>query len=72
MPVEILARYASNTYVARAKGHKGTASCTEGARAAAVALARKLGLDPALLQEQQSDLLSPNKVMMFSHPGVPT
>ncbi|MDA7086538.1 hypothetical protein PH586_09120 [Pseudomonas sp. SA3-5] len=69
MPVEILARYATNTYVARAKGHKGTASCTESARAAAAALARKLGLDPALLQEQQNDLVSPNKVMVFSHPG---
>jgi hypothetical protein len=69
MPVEILARYAGNTYVARAKGHKGTASCTESARAAARALASKLGLDPALLQEQQNDLISPNKVMVFSHPG---
>lgn len=69
MPVEILVRYASNTYVARAKGHKGTASCTEGARAAATAMARKLGLDPALFQEQHNDLISPNKVMVFSHPG---
>jgi len=70
MPVEIHARYATNTYVARAKGHKGTASCTESARAAAAALARKLGLDPAQLQEQQNDLINPNKVMVFSHPGV--
>lgn len=71
MPVEILARYTSSNYVARAKGYKGTASCTESARAAAAAMARKLGLDPALLQEQRNDLLSPNKVMVFSHPGVP-
>jgi len=71
MPVEIIARYATNTYVARAKGHKGTASCTEGARAAAAALVRKFGLDPALLQEQHNDLISPNKVVVFSHPGMP-
>lgn len=70
MPVEIVSRYASNTYVARVKGCKHTASCTEGARQAAVALARKLGLDPALLQEQRNDLLNPGQVMLFSHPGV--
>lgn len=69
MSITILARYATNTYVARAQGHKGTASCTEGARAAAAALVRKFGLDPTLLQEQQNDLVSPNKVVVFSHPG---
>lgn len=71
MPVEIIARYASNTYVARAKGCKQTASCTEGARQAAVALTRKLGLDPSKLQEQRNDLLNPNQVMLFSHSGEP-
>jgi hypothetical protein len=71
MSVEILARFANNTYVARAKGCKHTASCTESARQAAMALARKLCLDPELLQEQRNDLLNPNQVMVFSHPGVP-
>lgn len=70
MPVEIVSRYANNTYVARVKGCKHTASCTEGARQAAVALARKLGLDPAELKEQHNDLLNPGQVMLFSHPGV--
>jgi hypothetical protein len=69
MPVEILARFTSATYVARIKGQKQTASCTISAREAAAALARKLSLDPLLLQEQQNDLISPNKVAMFSHPG---
>lgn len=69
MPVEIVSRYTSNTYVARVKGYKHTASCTEGARQAAVALARKLGLDPAQLLEQRNDLLNPNQVLLFSHPG---
>lgn len=47
MPVEILARYTSNTYMARAKGYKQTATNTISPRDAAMALARKLGLDPA-------------------------
>ena len=71
MPVEIIARYATNTYVARVKGCKHTASCTESARQAAVALARKLGLDPAQLKEERNDLLNPNQVLLFSHPGEP-
>ncbi|MCM2317979.1 MAG: hypothetical protein NDI93_01460 [Pseudomonas sp.] len=45
--VTITVRYAQGTYVARAKGHKGTASCTHSTEIAAHALARKLGFDPA-------------------------
>lgn len=44
--VSITVRYSHGTYVARAKGHKGTASCTHSTEVAAYALARKLGFDP--------------------------
>lgn len=44
--VSITVRYSQGTYVARAKGHKVTASCTHSAEVAALALARKLGFDP--------------------------
>lgn len=66
--VEIIVRQATGTYVARAKGHGVTASCTESARQAAFACARKLGLDPALLQEQP-DLLG-GQQSLFIHAGV--
>lgn len=46
----ITVRFTSNTYLAKAKGHKASASCTAGPRQAAEALARKLGLDPSQLQ----------------------
>ncbi|MNZ06737.1 hypothetical protein D3C78_234940 [compost metagenome] len=42
----ITVRYSQGTYVARAKGHKATASCTHSTEVAAKALARKLGFDP--------------------------
>ncbi len=67
-PVEIVARLTTGTYVARAKGHKVTASCAEGPRAAARAVARKLGLDPESLQEQ-TDLFAAG-LTVFIHPGV--
>jgi len=44
--VTITVRYAQGTYVARAKGHKPTASCTHSTEVAAKTLARKLGFDP--------------------------
>lgn len=44
--VTITVRYSQGTYVARAKGHKSTASCTHSTEVAAHALARKLGFDP--------------------------
>ena len=44
-PIIITVRYAQGTYVARAKGHKPTATCVYDAGLAAKSLARKLGLD---------------------------
>jgi len=67
MPVEIRTRYATGTYVATVRGDKRTASNTMGARWAAEALARKLGLDPTLLRETQRDLLR-SGVELFVHP----
>ncbi|MBS4151952.1 hypothetical protein [Stutzerimonas balearica] len=68
MPVEIRTRFTTGTYVATVRGDKRTASNTMGARWAAEAMARKLGLDPALLRETQRDLLR-NGVELFVHPG---
>lgn len=67
-PVEIVVRFTTGTYVARARGRGITASCAESARQAAFACARKLGLDPAALREQP-DLLG-KEHSMFVHPGV--
>jgi hypothetical protein len=67
MPVEILARYTSNTYMARAKGYKQTATNTISARDAAVALARKLGLDPAEMREGDSN--GDQRLHLFHFPG---
>ncbi|WP_312958799.1 hypothetical protein [Stutzerimonas nitrititolerans] len=68
MPVEIRTRYTGMTYVATVRGEKRTASNTMGARWAAEALARKLGLDPTMLRETQRDLLR-SGVELFVHPG---
>ncbi|MCB4794217.1 hypothetical protein LGR51_06825 [Pseudomonas sp. NP21570] len=68
MPVEIRTRFTTGTYVATVRGDKRTASNTISARQAAEAMARKLGLDPALLRETQRDLLR-NGVELFVHPG---
>jgi len=43
-----------------------------GARWAAEAMARKLGLDPSHLVEQQRDLIDGKDRMTFVHPGEPT
>ncbi len=67
--VEIRCRYTTGTYVATVKGQRQTASNTVSARQAAEGLARKLNLDPALLVERQRDLLTPNELATFSHPG---
>ncbi|MHB0819869.1 hypothetical protein ACYCFK_16525 [Stutzerimonas stutzeri] len=67
MPVEIRTRYTGMTYVATVRGEKRTASNTMGARWAAEALARKLGLDPTMLRETQRDLLR-SGVELFVHP----
>lgn len=54
MPVEIIVRPTLGSYTARAKGHKVTSSRSEGARQAAEALLRKLGLGGGELREQPS------------------
>ncbi|MEN1557470.1 hypothetical protein AAIH45_33255, partial [Pseudomonas aeruginosa] len=46
----ISVRFSTGTYVARAKGHKQTASCTENAYRAAERLTEKLGMDPKTLE----------------------
>lgn len=68
MPTEIRTRFTTGTYVATVRGEKRTASNTISARQAAEAMARKLGLDPALLRETQRDLLR-SGVELFVHPG---
>jgi hypothetical protein len=70
MPVEIRTRFTTGTYVATVRGEKRTASNTISARQAAEAMARKLGLDPALLRETQRDLLR-SGVELFVHPETP-
>lgn len=70
MPVEIRTRFTTGTYVATVRGDKRTASNTISARQAAEAMARKLGLDPALLRETQRDLLR-SGVELFVHPETP-
>ncbi len=68
MPVEIRTRFTTGTYVATVRGDKRTASNTISARQAAEAMARKLGLNPAMLRETQRDLLR-SGVELFVHPG---
>lgn len=68
MPVEIRTRFTTGTYVATVRGEKRTASNTISARQAAEAMARKLGLNPAMLRETQRDLLR-SGVELFVHPG---
>jgi hypothetical protein len=71
MPVEIRTRFTTGTYMATVRGDKRTASNTMGARWAAEALARKLGLEPANLVEQQRDLIDQKDRVTFVHPGEP-
>ncbi len=71
MPVEIRTRFTTGTYVATVRGDKRTASNTISARQAAEAMARKLGLDPAGLVEQQRDLIDQKDRVTFVHPGEP-
>ncbi|MNN53748.1 hypothetical protein D3C81_1685230 [compost metagenome] len=60
----ITVRLAAGAYVARAKGHKVTASSTESARRAVERLAEKLGHNPDLVQLEDSSQL----VQAFSLP----
>lgn len=65
--VIITVRYSTGTHVARARGHKVTASCTESARRAAERLAEKLGHNPDLVQLEDSD----STTHTFSLPEAP-
>lgn len=67
-PITINVRQSTGTYIAKASGHKPTASCTTGPAQAAESLARKLGLALGMLQEQPRDGLS-NGSSRFTHPG---
>lgn len=69
--VEINVRFTGMTYVARVRGEKQTASNVMGARWAAEALARKLGIDPTSLREVQRDLARSAESTVFVAPGAP-
>ena len=64
----ITVRNANNTYRATTKGSKLAATNTAGPRQAAEVLARKLGIDPALLCEESSAQF----ITTFTHPGTET
>lgn len=64
----IIVRQSTGTYIAKALGHKPSASCTAGAKQAAEALVGKLGLPPCELQEKKSTL--PYGYSCFFHPGI--
>lgn len=65
MPVEIIVRPTLGSYNARAIGHKGTASRSEGARQAADALVFKLNLGAGKLQEQADTVLPKGRQRFF-------
>ncbi|MDD0985306.1 MULTISPECIES: hypothetical protein [Pseudomonas] len=67
-PITISVRQSTGTYIAKANGHKATASCTTGPIQAAESLARKIGLAPSMIQEQQRDGLGYG-CSRFTHPG---
>lgn len=66
--IMINVRQSTGTYIAKAKGHKPSASCSAGPRQAAEALATKLGLSFDQLQEQHYDGLAYG-CSRFIHPG---
>ncbi|WP_454869381.1 hypothetical protein [Pseudomonas farris] len=70
MAITIKVRQSTGAYQARAMRLGVTASSAEGPKAAAIAVCRKLGIDPALLEQcpnqpQDSSFTHPN------HPGEP-
>ncbi|WP_454838679.1 hypothetical protein [Pseudomonas hormoni] len=66
--ITINVRQSTGTYIAKANGHKPTASCTSGPIHAAESLARKIGLAPGMLQDQQREGLGYG-CSLFTHPG---
>jgi hypothetical protein len=69
--ITINVRQSTGTYIAKASGHKQSASCTSGPAQAAEALLNKLGLAPGLVQEQPREGLAYG-VSRFTHPGALT
>ncbi|CAB5596019.1 Uncharacterised protein [Pseudomonas putida] len=67
MPVEIIVRPTLGSYTARAKGHKATASRSEGQLQAAAALLRKLELTDGELQQQDSSHLPQGHQLFHFH-----
>lgn len=65
--LEITVKPTLGSYCARAKGHKGTASRSEGQLQAAMALLRKLDLREGRLQEQASAHLPQGHKLFHFH-----
>lgn len=65
MTITIKVRPCCGAYMARAMRLGVSASCAEGPKAAAQAVCRKLGVDPQLLEQSNSDPV----VVEFTHPG---
>lgn len=66
--ITIYVRQSTGTYIAKASGHKPSASCTAGPSHAAEALIKKLGLVPGMVQEQSNQGLAYG-CSRFTHPG---
>lgn len=65
MTITINVRLSSGSYHARAKGLGVAASSAQGAKAAAQAVCRKLGVDSNLLEQSHTDI----GMTAFAHPG---
>lgn len=64
MPITIKVRLSCGAYQARAMRLGVTASSAESAKAAAIAVCRKLGADPELLEQIPSDPMTTT----YTHP----
>lgn len=68
--ITINVRQSTGTYIAKASGHKPSASCTSGPAHAAEALVIKLGMAAGMLEEHPNVGLAYG-VSRFTHPGTP-
>ncbi|RON16030.1 hypothetical protein [Pseudomonas frederiksbergensis] len=64
MAITINVRQSTGAYQARAMRLGVTASSAEGPKAAAIAVCRKLGIDPALLEQQPNQTTT----ITYTHP----
>lgn len=64
MAITINVRQSTGAYQARAMRLGVTASSAEGPKAAAIAVCRKLGVDPALLEQQPNQTTT----ITYTHP----